>query len=506
MNSVSGIIKTLTLAEKEEFTLFLKKKNKRHDTQNIQLFNLLKNDDINYEITVYKNKPALYALRKRLYQNLVEFIANKRFENDTSEERDVLKLILVSRTFFEHSQHKAAFKILEKAEVKALGIERFNLLNEVYHTYIQYAYLNPFIDFSALVRKYEINQQKFLQEEQLNLAYASLRMELAKIKDGTANVDFHQALHHTFAKLSISLEERMTFKSLYQILFIANEYAAFRNKYHEIEPFVATSFRFINTKTELAEKHLFYHINILYFMANMLFRNKKFADSKAYLDKMEAEMKKQDNVYFKQFENRLLLLRSLNENYSGNSATAIRMLEDALNSVAKNEVTDVLDLQLSLAVFHFQQNELRKVQQIIKTFSGSDAWYEKKKGTEWAIKKNLVEILLYVELEHTDYVISRLSSFKRRYKKYLTELHEERVLVFLSFVERFLYEPGYLTSEELVSQADSLFQWRPQREEDLFVMSFYAWLKSKIEKRNVYEVTLELVNKNGLILPTVTEH
>lgn len=496
MNSVSGIINTLSIQEKDEFIAFLKKKNKRHDTQNIQLFNFLKTDDIKYEITIYKSKPALYALRKRLYHNLIEFIANKRFESDTSEERDILKLILVSRTFFEHSQHKAAFKILEKAEIKALKIERFNLLNEIYHTHIQYAYLDPSLHFSELVSKYENNQKKFLHEEQLNLAYASLRMELAKIKEGTATFDFQEAINNTVAKFSISLDEIVTFKSLYQILFIANEYAALRNKYHEIERFVETSFRFIDAKTELAEKHLFYHINILYFMANMLFRNKKFDDSKAYLDKMEAEMEKQDKVYFKQFENRLLLLRSLNENYSGNANNAIAMLEQVLNTVANSDVSEILDLQLSLAVFHFQQKELKKVQQIIKTFSYSDAWYEKKQGTEWAIKKNLVEILLHTELEHTDYVMSRLTSFKRRYKKHLTELNEERVLIFLGLVEQFLYDPGYFVSSEFASRADSLFQWRSQQEEDLFVMSFYAWLKAKIEKRNVYEVTLELVNQN----------
>ena len=496
MNSVSGIINTLSITEKKEFIAFLKKKNKRHDTQNIQLFNILKTDDIKDEITIYKNKPALYALRKRLYHNLIEFIANKRFENDTSEERDILKLIIVSRTFFEHSQYKSAFKILGKAEVKALKLERFNLLNEIYHTHIQYAYLDPSIPFSELVRKYEINQKKFLQEEQLNLAYASLRMELAKIKDGTAVFDFQEAINNTIANFSISLDEILTFKSLYQILFIANEYAALRNKYHEIERFVGVSFRFINTKTELAEKHLFYHINILYFMANMLFRNKKFTDSKAYLDKMETEMEKQDNVYFKQFENRLLLLRSLNENYSGNSNTAIVMVAQVLNKVEDSDVSEILDLQLCLAVFYFQQKKLKKVQQIIKTFSHSDAWYEKKQGTEWTIKKNLVEILLHTELEHTDYVISRLTSFKRRYKKYLTELKEERVLIFLGLVEQFLYDPGYFVSKEFANRADSLFQWRSQQEEDLFVMSFYAWLKAKIENRNVYEVTLELVTQS----------
>lgn len=496
MNSVSGIINTLSIAEKEEFIAFLKKKNKRHDTQNIQLFHFLKTDDIKDEITNYKNKTALYALRKRLYHNLIEFIANKRFENDTSEERDILKLIIVSRTFFEHSQYKSAFKLLEKAEAKALKLERFNLLNEIYHTQIQYAYLNPSISFSELVRKYEMNQKKFLQEEQLNLAYASLRMELAAIKEGTAVFNFQEAIETTVAKFSISLDEIVTFKSLYQILFIANEYATLRNKYHEIERFVDLSFRFIDVKTELAEKHLFYHINILYFMANMLFRNKKFADSKIYLNKMETEMRKQDNVYFKQFENRLLLLRSLNENYSGNSNAAIVMVEQVLNKVENSDVSEILDLQLSLAVFYFQQKELKKVQQIIKTFAHSDAWYEKKQGTEWTIKKNLIEILLHAELEHTDYVISRLTSFKRRYKKHLAELEEERVLVFLGLVEQFLYNPGYFVSSEFATRADSLFQWRSQQEEDLFVMSFYAWLKAKIEKRNVYEVTLELVNQN----------
>ena len=46
MHSVSGIINILSSTEKEEFVLFLKKQNKRHDTHNIQLFTLLKTDDI----------------------------------------------------------------------------------------------------------------------------------------------------------------------------------------------------------------------------------------------------------------------------------------------------------------------------------------------------------------------------------------------------------------------------------------------------------------------------
>jgi len=232
MHSVSGIINILSNAEKEEFILFLKKQNKRRDTHNIQLFNLLKNDDIKEKSINHKNKPALYALRKRLYDNLVAFIANKRFENDTSEERTILKLLIVSKAFFEHKQYKPAFKTLRKAEEKALNGEHFNLLNEIYHIGIEYAHLDDTIIFSELVEKYNRNQKTFLQEEQLNLGYALLRQELSKIKRGTEVIDFQKTIRSTIAQFNISLKEILTFKSLYQILFIANEYAALHNDYY----------------------------------------------------------------------------------------------------------------------------------------------------------------------------------------------------------------------------------------------------------------------------------
>ncbi len=493
MNAVSGIINILSNTEKEEFIGYLKKKNKRHDTKNIQLFSLLKTDDIKKEIVAKENKQALYALRKRLYQNLIEFIGNKRFESDTSEERVIVRLIIVCRVFFEHKQYKAAFKTLRMAEEKALQLERFNLLNEIYHTHIEYAHLDEKITFPELTEKYRINQQKFLQEEQLNLGYALLRHELAKIREGAAGFDFQQTILKTIEQYNISLKEILTFKSLYQILFIANEYAALHNNYHQIERFVDKSYRFILTKKELADKHLFYHIHILYFMANVLFRNKKFEASKAYLDRMETEMGKQDKAYYQRFYLRLMLLRCLNENYSGKAAVAIPLAEQVLKETRHAEVSEILDLELSLAVFYFQQHDLKKVQQLLKGFGHTDAWYEKKQGVEWAIKKNLIEILLHIELKNIDYVFSRLSSFKRRYKKYLTDVKEERVLIFLSLVEKYLNAPEYFVSAAFKKLVEESFQWKTYQEEDLFVMSFYAWLKAKIEKRNIYDVTLQLV-------------
>jgi len=38
------------------------------------------------------------------------------------------------------------------------------------------------------------------------------------------------------------------------------------------------------------------------------------------------------------------------------------------------------------------------------------------------------------------------------------------------------------------------FVWVSHEKEDIFVMSFYAWLKSKMENQNLYETTLSLLN------------
>ncbi|ULT26394.1 hypothetical protein KUH03_05670 [Sphingobacterium sp. E70] len=53
--------------------------------------------------------------------------------------------------------------------------------------------------------------------------------------------------------------------------------------------------------------------------------------------------------------------------------------------------------------------ELRK---LIRT----DAWYEKKMGMLWTIRKGLLEILIHIQFADIDLAISRVKSFKRRYK------------------------------------------------------------------------------------------
>jgi hypothetical protein len=79
------------------------------------------------------SKGAYHALSKRLHDLLIDFIATKGFDKESSEEMNALKLLLVEDIFFSKNS-LTFFKTLAKAEIIAGKHSLFNILNEIYQT------------------------------------------------------------------------------------------------------------------------------------------------------------------------------------------------------------------------------------------------------------------------------------------------------------------------------------------------------------------------------------
>ncbi|MBQ4822903.1 hypothetical protein [Aquimarina sp. MMG016] len=498
MNSISSIIQTLTLEEKRSFITQLKQKNKRNDTKNIQLFKLFdSNEEVkNPDQVIYgkKSKGAFHALCKRLHDSLIDFIASKSFEGETSEEMEILKLLLSSRIFFEQKQYKIALKTIRKAEHKARKYDLFSILNEIYYTKIQYAHVNDKKSLHELIYDFNQNRKQFHQEENLNLFYATVQNELSK-----NTVDFESIIKATLVKFDISLTKDLTFRSLFKILEITNKTAYITRNYHTILPFVTEAYQQIESKNDLTEKHLFYHIQILYYVANVYFRNKQFETSQRYLDLMLSQMKKQRHKYYKRFLPQYTLLQTLNLNYSGQTEAAIPILEQFDYKKHKDQITYTLDLKLTLIVFYFQQSRCKDALRIFREFYHSDIWYTEKAGLLWVIKKNLVEILLHLELNNIDLVESRLNSFRKKHNSYLKNNSETRVLEFLKLVTEFHKNPKAITAEKYKEKVKNTLSSLEPEQEDIFDLSVYAWLKAKINNDQLYTTTLSLINRSQQI-------
>ena len=486
MKTLSIILNSLSAEEKQEFIIAQKKKNRRTDTKNAKLFKLINTGVTeNLDIKLY-GKPAknsFHALCKRLQDNLIDFIASKSFATESSEELSILKLLLASRIFFEKKLYPLAIKTLEKAEKEALPLDIYALLNEIYHTKVQFAHLNPKWVLEDLLTTSKQNMKNYQQEFQLNQAYAIIKSQLNNKSDSSIK----EVIISAFSKFELEINESLTYKSLFQLMEITIEKARLDSNFYSINPFLNELYEILNKKEHLKNKHTYYYLSILHLLCISHFRNKNFALSIKLGERMEIEMNNNQNASQRQFIDKLTIIKALNYNYTGDATKAITILEHHKN--------DSLEVKLLLAMCHFQQNNFKIAYKYILKLNHSDTWYEKKMNWIWVLKKKLLEILILTELDKLDLVLIRLQQFKRKYTKQLQDNNEDRVLTFINLINKYYENPSRVTTTAFKDEVENSFKWIGTDKEDIFVISFYAWLKAKMHSLNIYQVTLELTKK-----------
>jgi len=493
MVNLNTLVNSLTPEEQSDFILFLKKKNRRPDAKNSLLFTLLVNGATDSKIichSLYKkdNKNAYHALRKRLYESLLGFVATNNMEQENDTEMLLIKNILSARSFFHRKQYELAFHILTKAELIAQEQLLFPILNEIYHTQIQYAHCAPTINLTELIAKFNTNQQYYLAEERLNIVYATIREQVSILAFQKEKIDFNTLITGTLNKYQINITESITFKSLYQLISIVSISAFATKDYYSNEFFLVSMYQKIESHQH-KQKQLYYHIQVLYLIANMYFRNKKFKDAFIYLNKMELEMNSNNKKHFNSFILKHQNLLALCYNYSNQNQKAITIVQPYINK----KYDDIADIVLCLCMYYFHDQNYKEALKTINTFYHSDKWYQQKSGSEWVVKKNLIEILIHIELDHLNLIESRILSFKRKHSTYLKSIQQDRVLTFIRLVEEFYFKLNRKSTPQFLNTIEGSFNFIGNKQEDVFVMSFYAWLKAKATQKNTYSTTLDIM-------------
>lgn len=491
MSTIHAIIATLSIEDKKEFVRNLKDRNKRNDTKNIELFQLLDTTHLPEHIDVIlygkPSKGAYHALSKRLHDVLIDFIATKGFDTEASEEMTALKLVLASRIFFEQKQPDIAFKTLSKAALIASKQNLFNISNEIYQTLLLHAHLNKSLDLQDLILQYRENKVKIDEEENLNLFYASIQQELSQ-----SNPNISDSINRNLLKFNISITKNLSYQSLFKILQITNQVAYVTRDYQVFLPFIEDACQKIEATERIKDKHLYDHLQILYYLANTYFRIKNFELSANYLETMHSIMSLEDKKYNSIFYAQYVLLKSLLLIYTGKNQEAVSEIASFNFEKYKNKSEYAVDLRLALVVALFFQNQYKEAFKILQEFHRTDQWYVDKIGYIWVIQKNLIEIVVLIELDYSDLVESRLNSFKRKYNAHLQEHKESVILDFLKLITIFYYKTEDVYSEKFRNKVEKLLSVN-SKDTDVFTLSFYAWFKAKIDKTDAYTICLDYI-------------
>ena len=107
-----------------------------------------------------------------------------------------------------------------------------------------------------------------------------------------------------------------------------------------------------------------------------------------------------------------------------------------------------------------------------------------------------MEVLLFIELEESTLVDSRLRYVRRTFRDMFDLPLYARVKMFVQFIRIIGQNPTPEVLQKAKEDLENSFNWIPMEYEDLQAVGFYAWLKGKLYQRSCYEMLLELTQKN----------
>lgn len=471
----------------KKFISFLQKRNKRTDTKNVQLYRqLIKGKEHQMQSQLGMN--AYNVLKKRLLDAYIEFLLVHETAILHSREIGNYKLMLLGRFLMKQGYSKEGSKILTRIKSEPNEDQLFIQL-EALSTLIEYSHKNDSSNIDSIINEYNELQSKIEFQQRLNMAYAMIKSALRN--SDVKNQPFGEIIRVGFERFKIELDKVFNYQTLSQLAEIAELYGEKNRAYHEVELF------FDKQLDELRDSSLdnltnsANHAKLLYTLANIELRKKNFSKSFGYLDQLKALIDRFPNQLSKVYKARFDLLYSLNLNFSGEAEKAENHL---LSSNVTKEHIMYSSIQLTSMMYYVQRGAYKKALEINRSLSHRDSWYESRVGVEWLLNKKFLEVVIFIEMGYEDLIESRIRSLLKIYGKAIQESSNKQVKPFIKVVRRVLNHPEDLKNGKIQSMIDNLdLNKQPIEEVDLFFLSFYAWLRSKINGRTVHDNTMYLL-------------
>ena len=386
-------------------------------------------------------------------------------------------------------------EVFEKSENLANRFELNQQLQLIYELQIENYDANR-VDgtLKELVKRRKKISELAQEDENLKIIGSFVKQELEKVKIQAQDLDLERILDlllNTF-EMKDSLFRRP--KLRYNFVLIARGIILANKEFYSFEDYVIHNYNKIDVSGYF-DRRLSNRLNILYIISHTLYRNKKFAAAIVYLTEMNVYLQQVDKGVFNRFNVKYHLLLAACENLSGNLTESITIL-DALKLAKFTHNEDEYNSQLNLSIYYFQKKEYKAANQALVKMGRSDNWFEKNMGVEWRIKKNLIEVIYQFELERTEIALDRIASLERIHKDLFKTRKYKRVSVFLRLIKHIIKNPTIVDSQAFLDRVEESFDWVEVAQEDLQAMSYYAWLKSKMSKKDFYTVLLELINSD----------
>ncbi len=421
--------KTINLLSKEEiinYKLYANRTQSNANRKDILLFDYIKkqanNEEVNEKIIrkLYPsapNKNNYYRLKNRLLieinNSLVQFYCYDKNSHDIYSELSLFKI------FFHKHDYILANYHLSKAEKKAIDIQDFSLLDLIYteqiNLSIQFGESSP----AYFIKKREQNIIKLNEIRVLDNSLATIIYDLkrsqnfSKTKNSTANI-----LKNAIDSLNSRKEytNNLVFKT--KLFNAVSKLLLSQQDYESLEKYITLTYFEFHNNSYFSKNNHEIKLQMLAYLCNALFINKKNELSLKYIEELLRAMKEYKNLHYDKYV--FFYYNSLVNNYSVISPEkSIRVLNEAMTNkviIRHPEHLGYIYLNLAGSYFDLKQHKIA-LKNIIKLYNHK-LFYTI--DDSFKIKIKITEIILRIETNDNEYALKLIETIYKAYKTNLS--------------------------------------------------------------------------------------
>lgn len=497
MDKLQAIIHCMDKDEQKAFIHFAQRLRQDKKRKDLKLFQLLaqdtswKSQDLQHKLYSTSRAAAYHALRKRLMDEVANFLVLRRWQRQDSAEAQAMGWLSLAQFLLENQQEKLAWEMLRKAENQAQKQEQFELLNSIYLLQLAQAESEFAPPLATILEAQEANKKLAMEEERATIAMSKVRRALVEVQVAGFEEGFEDKIKAMLSEYQLTDAVARRPKLFSQLMSMIRAAVKVQKDYHVFAPYLLGQYEFLLSQGAFLPHHLPYQLELLYMIAHVLYRSKRFEHSTTYVQQAEELMAAGPISLRKQFRARFSLQKAANYAYQGELQQAIDLLENLLKQSL--DVKPFHNACISLSYYYFLKGEIKEALRISLKVRHADRWLIKKMGREWVLKKSTSEIILQYALGHEELAYNKLKATQRNFSDLMQLPMYANVSVYIKLLEDMIRFPEEVGSDAFLKKIEEKITFSPYEEEDLIAMSFYAWLKAKVLKRDFYEVLLELV-------------
>ncbi|MEP7169476.1 MAG: hypothetical protein ABI855_08925 [Bacteroidota bacterium] len=454
------------------------------DRKDLALFDYIRKSNDKYdEDKIFKKlydgseKNPFYRLKNRLMLDINKSITIQHFDDE--ETIHAFHLLALVRFYMNKNNVEAAHYFLRKAEAKTKSIENFELLDVVYGEFIRLSHEKISINPEFYITKRKENQTQINQLRAIDdiLAAVSYRLKITQNFAAEEN-PILPLLQKTVNDFSQDKELKKSHTLRFKLYHAVSQILLQKRDYKALEDYLLTIYREFNKEKLFTKTNHDTRLQMLTYIVNALFKNKKLKLSLKYAEELKTSMEAYNHLLYDKYL--FFYYNSLVINYSIlDRDKAISILEDLRsNEKIKANAFYQVFVYLNLMLLWFEK---RNYQNAIKNLNKLYL-LDNYKTTDLALRFRIsvTELIIRYELKDFDLLEYKINQLRKDFKEYLNQKENEKEKEFISILKSIINSVDFRKDEKLFERVKLfLSSTAAAPAEETEIINYKDWLREK---------------------------